>query len=213
LAKFCTAAKQGPYAWWQADAGVGKSALLSWFVLNPPPGVRVVSFFATTRYARQGDRAAFIDVVLEQLAELLGESMPAHLTRATGEAHLLGTLRMAAQACQRQGQRLVLVVDGLDQDSGVREAGIVQHRRAAARPARRRNADHSGRTADGDSRRRARRASATRPRRRAGPAPARVHGRAGETGGPPLGQGKGAPATLGRAASARRAGAAGEGGT
>lgn len=135
LATFCTGARQGPYLGWQADAGAGKTALLSWFVLNPPPGVRVVSFFVTTRYAGQGDRGAFIDVVLEQLAELLSRSMPAHLTEATRDPHLLGMLAEAAEACRRRGQRLVLVVDGLDED---RRAGTGpgSHSIAALLPAR-----------------------------------------------------------------------------
>ena len=45
--------------------------------------------------------------------------MPAFLTAATREAHLLGMLAAAAEAFQRRGERLVLVVDGLDEDRGV----------------------------------------------------------------------------------------------
>ena len=54
----------GAYRWWRAKAWSGKSALLSWFVLHPPPGVRIVSFFITARLASQNDRSAFIDNVL-----------------------------------------------------------------------------------------------------------------------------------------------------
>lgn len=119
LAAFCIEPGRGPYEWWQAGAWAGKSALMSWFVLHPPPGVRIVSFFVTSRYAGQNDRAAFTDVVLEQVAEMLGQSMPAFLTAATREAHLLGMLAAAAEAFQRRDERLVLVVDGLDEDRGV----------------------------------------------------------------------------------------------
>ncbi|WP_328736542.1 ATP-binding protein [Streptomyces bobili] len=105
--------------WWQAQAWAGKSALMSWFVLNPPPGIQVVSFFITARYAAQSDRVAFTDVVLEQLVEIMGERMPAHLTEATREAHMLGMLSQASLACQQRGLRLVLVVDGIDEDHGV----------------------------------------------------------------------------------------------
>ncbi|MGW4423840.1 tetratricopeptide repeat protein [Streptosporangium sp. NPDC004631] len=121
LAAFCTApaAGGGGYVWWQAPAWAGKSALLSWFVLNPPPGVRVVSFFITARYAGQSDRVAFIDAVLEQLAEVVGESLPAFLTSALKESHLLDLLDRAVRLCRAQGVRLVLVVDGLDEDRGV----------------------------------------------------------------------------------------------
>lgn len=119
LALFCTAAEvSSRYVWWQAGAWAGKSALMSWLVLNPPAGVRIVSFFVTARLASQADRVAFGDNVLEQLAALTGEPIPAYLTAATREAHLLGLLRDAAHLCQGRGERLVLLVDGLDEDSG-----------------------------------------------------------------------------------------------
>ncbi|WP_405108651.1 ATP-binding protein [Micromonospora sp. NBC_01405] len=113
LADFCTADAQRPYLCWQAETGAGKTALLSWFVLHPPPGVRVVSFFPA---AHDGQRLtdAYTDVVLEQLVELTDGVMPAHLTRVTRRTHLLGRYVDAAAACRRRGERLVLVVDGLD---------------------------------------------------------------------------------------------------
>ncbi|MBE8520689.1 hypothetical protein ILP97_24920 [Amycolatopsis sp. H6(2020)] len=116
LAAFCTAGEGGGYRWWRGPAWAGKSALMSWFVLHPPPGVRVVSFFITARLAGQSDRGAFIEVVLEQLAGLLDRPVPAMLTEATREPHLLAMLTDAAQQCHRRGERLILVVDGLDED-------------------------------------------------------------------------------------------------
>lgn len=81
LDAFCTdPSTAGSYRWWRAGAWAGKSALLSWFVLYPPRGVRVVSFFVTARLAGQSDRTAFIDNVLEQLLVLLDEDVPALLT-------------------------------------------------------------------------------------------------------------------------------------
>ncbi|WP_157856435.1 MULTISPECIES: hypothetical protein [Streptomyces] len=107
------------YLWWRADAWAGKSALMASFALAPPPGVRIVPFFITARLGAQNDAAAYVDVVLEQLAELAGEGVPALLTAATCEAHLLRLYRTAAQACAARGERLVLLVDGLDEDRGV----------------------------------------------------------------------------------------------
>ena len=50
LARFCTDPEQaGRYQWWRAPMWSGKTALMSWFVLHPPPGVRIVSFFVTAR--------------------------------------------------------------------------------------------------------------------------------------------------------------------
>lgn len=91
---------------------------MSWFVLNPPPGIRLVSFFITARLSGQGDRVAFAEAVQEQLAELLGVPVPTYLTDVNREAHLLALVDQAAEACQRGGRRLVLLVDGLDEDLG-----------------------------------------------------------------------------------------------
>ena len=118
LAEFCSQPRGSSYQWWRAPAWSGKSALMSWFVLHPPAGVRLVSFFITARLSGQGDRVAFAEVVLEQLADLLSLPMPAYLTDANREAHLFGMLDQAARACSRDGQRLVLIVDGLDEDLG-----------------------------------------------------------------------------------------------
>jgi hypothetical protein len=122
LASFCTGDDRASYMWLRAPAWAGKSALLSYFVQNPPPDVTVVSFFITSRYAGQSDRFAFTEAVLEQLAELLSRSMPAYLTEAALSGHFLQMLADAAKLCQRQGRRLVLVVDGLDEDRGVTAA-------------------------------------------------------------------------------------------
>jgi tetratricopeptide (TPR) repeat protein len=135
LVAFCTEPERGPYVWWRAPAWTGKSALMSWFVLHHPESVQLVSFFVTARFRGQSDRVAFTDVVLEQLAELLGQSMPVFLPEATQEAHLLWMLAEATDACQQRGQRLVLVVDGLDEDRGV-TVGPDMYSIAALLPAR-----------------------------------------------------------------------------
>nr|WTA70000.1 hypothetical protein OHB51_12945 [Micromonospora sp. NBC_00855] len=131
LTEFCTGDHERPYVWWRAPAWAGKSALMSWFVLHPPPGIRVMSFFVTARVASQNDRSAFTDVLLEQLLDLLDQPLPAYLTEATREAHLLGFIERAATECQQHGERLVLLVDGIDED-----AGIDSHSIAALLPAR-----------------------------------------------------------------------------
>jgi hypothetical protein len=118
LAEFCTASDASSYVWWQAGAWAGKSALMSWFVLHPPAGVRLVPFFITARWAGQSDRIAFTEVVTEQLAELLSEPMPA-LTDATRDLYFLDLLGRVAEACDAKSERLVLLVDGLDEDRGV----------------------------------------------------------------------------------------------
>lgn len=136
LATFCTTtAANGTYAWWQGEAWSGKSALMSWFALHPPAGVRVVSFFVTARWAGQADRSAFMDNVMEQLLALLGRRPPSLVTESTREVHLLGLLEEAAHACRDRAEQLILLVDGLDEDQGAQSRPGV-HSIAAVLPAR-----------------------------------------------------------------------------
>jgi hypothetical protein len=118
LRRFCTAGHGPAYVWWQAPAWSGKSALMAWFVLNPPPGVRVMSFFITARFKGHSDRVGFIEVMLIQLAELLGQPLPP-FSEATAELYLRDMVSAAAAACAERDERLVLLVDGLDEDRGV----------------------------------------------------------------------------------------------
>ena len=68
MGEFCA----GPdsYTWWQADPWAGKSALASWFVLHPPAGVDIVSFFITGRLIGEADSDAFLKAMTEQLDSL-----------------------------------------------------------------------------------------------------------------------------------------------
>jgi len=138
LARFCVEADRPGYAWWRAEAWAGKSALMATFVLRPPREVRerarIVSFFITARLAAQDTREAFTQVLLEQLADLTGQDLPPVLPEATRDAFLLDLLARAAAACQDVGQRLVLVVDGLDEDQSV-TAGPHAHSIAGLLPA------------------------------------------------------------------------------
>jgi hypothetical protein len=117
LVRFC--AREQPYLWWQADPWAGKSALMAWFVLHPPAGVDVVSFFVTARLAGQSDSDACTDALIEQLGALVGESPAELLTaRTRRRGTMLRLLDDAARRAQEAGRRLLLVIDGLDEDSG-----------------------------------------------------------------------------------------------
>ena len=63
LARFCLEPDLGSYMWWRAGPWAGESALMSTFVLHPPPEVRdrvrITSFFITARLAAQDTREAF----------------------------------------------------------------------------------------------------------------------------------------------------------
>jgi tetratricopeptide (TPR) repeat protein len=112
---------------------------MSTFVLHPPEPLRkrvwIVSFFITARLAAQDRRDAFTIVLQQQLADLIGQELPPVLDEATREAHLLKLLDQAAHTCQAAGGRLVLVVDGLDEDRGV-TTGPYAHSIAGLLPAR-----------------------------------------------------------------------------
>ncbi|BCJ45964.1 hypothetical protein GCM10010168_49120 [Actinoplanes ianthinogenes] len=139
LAAFCLAERDPRYAWWQAGPWAGKSALLSTFVLRPPAElagrVRLVSFFVTARLAAQDTRDAFTTELVEQLCALLDEDLPVVVDEAGRESALLDLLARAASECARDGGRLVLVVDGLDEDRGV-TTGPHAHSIAALLPSR-----------------------------------------------------------------------------
>ncbi|MEV6305216.1 hypothetical protein AB0M02_37790 [Actinoplanes sp. NPDC051861] len=114
LASFC--AGEGKYLWWMAAPWAGKSALLSTFVLHPPPNVEVVSFFITARLAHQSDSTAFTEMLIDQLSAILGESVPGSLTPARADTYRHALLTAAAKKVREEGRRLLLVVDGLDED-------------------------------------------------------------------------------------------------
>ncbi|MBC3992702.1 hypothetical protein H8N00_28290 [Streptomyces sp. AC563] len=131
MAAFATApeGEAGGYWRWLAPAWTGKTALMAEFVLNPPDGADVLAFFITARMAGRADRTAFLDALGGQLRDYLREG---DVECATQGAFLDGLERAAAQA-RAAGRRIVLVVDGLDEDTGVR-TGSSGHSIAALLP-------------------------------------------------------------------------------
>ncbi|MBR7828555.1 hypothetical protein KDK95_19745 [Actinospica sp. MGRD01-02] len=125
MAAFCVASlesKAPGYWWWQAEAWSGKSALTSWFCLNAPPGVVVVSFFVTARFGAQADSGAFVAAIGAQLEELVAErralaSAGDHsLDPAPAASNWRALLSELAALCRDREEVLVLLVDGLDED-------------------------------------------------------------------------------------------------
>jgi hypothetical protein len=138
LSRFCLDEGAGPYACWRAGPRAGKSALLSSLVLRPSAEmtgrVRIVSFFITARLAAQDTREAFSQVLVEHLASLLGQSLPAALPEATREGYLLDLLCPASVACREAGEGLVLIVDVPGRGPrGNRGRAVAQHRGTASR--------------------------------------------------------------------------------
>jgi hypothetical protein len=117
LARWCASADEA-YVRWQAGPQAGKSALMAWLVLHPPPGTWVVSFFVTARLAAQADSTAFTDSLLDQLAAVTGKQIPPDATAQMRDRLRRQLLEQAAECAVKAGRRLILVVDGLDEDCG-----------------------------------------------------------------------------------------------
>ena len=89
-------------------------------MLHPPDGVRTASFFITSGLADQSDSAAFTEAMIDQLAALAGEPVPPAISATARDGLRRHLLTVAADHLRERGERLVLVVDGLDEDSGNR---------------------------------------------------------------------------------------------
>lgn len=116
LVRFC--AGNETYQWWRAPPWAGKTTLAAWFVLHPPAGVRIASFFVTGQLVGQADSDAFTDDMIEQLSALTGEPPPAVATRVARDGERRRLLERAATRVREAKGRLLLVVDGLDEDQG-----------------------------------------------------------------------------------------------
>lgn len=108
-----------PAYWrWLAPAWSGKTALMAQFALHPPQGVDVLAFFITARAAGRSDRTAFLAALQGQLREYLCDAD----VDCASQGQFLDALERAADRATAEGRQLVLVVDGLDEDTGVESA-------------------------------------------------------------------------------------------
>lgn len=104
------------WRWVQGDAFAGKTALLAWFALHPPPDLDVAACFLA-RTTGDANAAYALDVLNRQLANH-AEGRPyqpaPHLSQQRDD--FLDLLQDAAQASCERGRRLLVMVDGLDED-------------------------------------------------------------------------------------------------
>ncbi|MFD8955275.1 hypothetical protein ACFV0B_41215 [Streptomyces xanthophaeus] len=108
-----------PYLWWQAGPWAGKTALLAWFVSRRlPAGVDVAHYFIVGRLGTDR-REGFVRVVGQQLAAAAGNRRPPAVDHERPDLSPL--YEAAARACATRGRRLLLIVDGLDEDA---DAGL-----------------------------------------------------------------------------------------
>ncbi|MFB8041295.1 hypothetical protein ACFC8F_08390 [Streptomyces hydrogenans] len=125
LAAFTTAPDGSPsYLRYQAGPWAGKTALLAWFLARElPSGVDFAHYFVSGRHGTDR-RLGFARAVDRQLASAAGSRHdPALDPDRLDPDKWFGA---AARACEKRGRRLVLVVDGLDEDAdaGVDRRGI-----------------------------------------------------------------------------------------
>jgi hypothetical protein len=114
LRAFCTSGRS--YGWWQGAPWAGKTALMASLVGNPPEGCSVVCYFISRRSGRN-TFTDFTDTVLDQLCLLTGEVLPPGLSIHQRDEHRRRLLEQAAAIAAGAGERVLLVIDGLDEES------------------------------------------------------------------------------------------------
>lgn len=97
--------------WLVAPPWAGKTALVAFLAARPPEGVDVVAYLMQRR-ALDASGARFLAAAAGQLAYLLDEAPPA----VADAAALAALWRRAADRARRLDRRLLLAVDGLDED-------------------------------------------------------------------------------------------------
>jgi Trypsin-like peptidase domain len=122
IATFC--AGDETYQWWRAGPWAGKTALATWLALHPPVGVVAVSFFITGRLSGQSDSEAFTEAMIQQLAVVAGEPVSLAATTAARDGQRRRLLRQAAFRAHEAKKQLLLIIDGLDEDTGSPETGV-----------------------------------------------------------------------------------------
>lgn len=101
------------YLCWQADAPVGKTALLADYVRHrPPPDVDILTYFVSSAHG-DDSRAGFEEEMAGQIGELLDHTMePGPSTVREWKRRF----SLAAKKSIARNRTLLLVVDGLDDD-------------------------------------------------------------------------------------------------
>ncbi|MER5780678.1 hypothetical protein ABT104_02965 [Streptomyces mobaraensis] len=100
------------YLCWHAEAPVGKTALLVDYVEHRPTDVDVLVYFVSAAHGTN-TRAKYEKSMAEQIAQLLGSAEP---STPRGVRQWKQLFAEAAEVSARRRRKLVLVVDGLDDD-------------------------------------------------------------------------------------------------
>ncbi|MFF4427088.1 trypsin-like peptidase domain-containing protein [Streptomyces sp. NPDC001549] len=103
----------GGYLWLRAGPWAGKTSLLASAVHSPSltADVDVVAYFLIARHS-EASQNMFLDAVIRQLAWYTNQDVPGDQNRSV----FLSLWSEAERRAQTYGRRLLLVVDGLDED-------------------------------------------------------------------------------------------------
>ncbi|MEU3734631.1 hypothetical protein AB0E81_35340 [Streptomyces sp. NPDC033538] len=118
MTAFCngTDGSHSPYWRWIGPAWCGKTALMAHFTLHHPEDIDVLPFFVTAaRMHGRSDRRAFLHVLQKQLSGYLNDTD----LDCSDQGTLHEALERAAWQAKAAGRHLVLLVDGMDEDTGV----------------------------------------------------------------------------------------------
>ena len=102
----------GGYQWWTGPPASGKTALAAHFASHPPEDVDIVAYFVPQMGER--DAMSFAKAVSDQLAAILDE--PA--LQVPQREDLADQWDRAVQAARLSGRHIVLLVDGIEEDTG-----------------------------------------------------------------------------------------------
>ncbi|MBK0418238.1 hypothetical protein JD276_04235 [Leucobacter sp. CSA1] len=109
----------GQWWWWLAGPWAGKTALMARLALRPPAGARVASAFIIGRQPAYADSDALYAALMPQLALIAGIDRGDFPNEAQSRSLIFAQLlTLAAARASEQGERLLLLVDGLDEDQG-----------------------------------------------------------------------------------------------
>ncbi len=118
LAAFVKAPDGSPsYLWWQAGPWAGKTALLAWFAARELPAGADVAHYVIAGRLGTDRRDGFVQAIGQQLAAAAGNRRRPALDRK--QPNLEPLYEAAARECAERHRRLVLIVDGLDEDADV----------------------------------------------------------------------------------------------
>lgn len=105
------------YLWWQAGPWAGKTALVSWFATQALPAGVDVAHYVIARRLGTDRRDGFVRAIKAQLA--VAAENRRHPAVDPKHPSLEPLYKAAAQGCAQRNRRLVLIVDGLDEDADV----------------------------------------------------------------------------------------------